>query len=850
MGNQPSSENPRHPSPFSPGDRESIRSEFQRTRDPDRILQWRSALVDRLVIESWREHLEPFHPKGLAVLAVGGFGRRHLFPFSDVDLLFLFEREEDAQASRDTLSACLQTLWDAGLRVSQSVRIPSECVELHERNVELNISLLDVRYLAGDVMLAERVAEKLPRFVQGQRQQLIRNLSRLTAERHQRYGGAIYHLEPNVKDGPGGIRDYQVLTWLSRIRSADARRIPEADLSELETARRLLFSIRCLLHYQAGRDSNVLSFDAQEAAAEIGGSPNPSAYMREYFRQARQVHRATMNLLEAAESQPGSSLFAHLLDRRSRLSNADFSVVKERVYLRVPQQIELDPAVVLRLFAFVARHGIRLSQDCRQRLGAHRGAIRAHYRRQGSFWEPLREALALPHTVLALREMHETSVLFDLFPEMEQIDCLVIRDFYHRYTVDEHSLVAIQTLLELNPDGDGKGRPFAEILSEVDRPDLIVFALLFHDVGKSSAAEGHVEASLWLAECAMERIAMPVEDRETVRFLIREHLTLSATLQSRDLSEPSTVAGVASRIGTVERLRALTLVTYCDISAVNPNAMTPWRATELIRLFRLVDRELTLELDSDRITDRPADRAELAAFLSGFPRRYILTHSRQEVEEHFEMARHLEARGAAVSLVRKHEVFHLTVLAKDRPFLFATLAGTLSGTGMNILKAEAFSNRRGEVLDTFVFADPNRNLDLNPSEVERLAALVEKAALGKLDVKRLLGNRPPPAAVSRGGRIRPRVVFDADASPSATLVQIISQDRPGLLHDLASVFSTAGCNIEVVLIDTEAHKAIDVFFVTKDGVKITDELRETLERELSQVCRPDANSKSPLLTRH
>lgn len=802
--------------------------------------------MDRLVIEAWREHLEPAHPKGLSVLAVGGFGRRNLFPFSDVDLLFLFEREDDAQASRSALSACLQRLWDAGLRVSQSVRIPAECVELHDRNVELNISLLDVRYLAGDALLAERVAERLPRFVLGQRQPLIRNLSRLTVERHQRYSGAIYHLEPNVKDGPGGIRDYQVLTWLTRIRGADARRIPEADLAELDNARRFLFSIRCLLHYHSGRDSNVLSFDAQEAAAETGGYTDPSHYMREYFRHARQVHRATMNLLEAAESQPGSSLFAHLLDRRSRLSNADFSVVKERVYLRVPQQIELDPAVVLRLFAFVARHGIRLAQDCRQRLAAHHDVIQAHYRRQGPLWEAFRSVLAQPHIVLALREMHETSVLFDLFPEMEQIDCLVIRDFYHRYTVDEHSLVAIQTLLNLKPDGEGKGRPFAEILSEVDRSDLIVFALLFHDVGKSSTAEGHVEASLWLAECAMERIEMPVDERETVRFLIREHLLLSATLRSRDLSEPSTVAAVAGRIGTVERLRALTLLTYCDINAVNPNAMTPWRAAELFRLFRLIDHELTRELDADRIAERPADRPELAAFLSGFPRRYILTHSRHEVEEHFEMTRQVETRGAAVSLVRKHDVFHLTVLAKDRPFLFATLAGTLSGTGMHILKAEAFSNRRGEVLDTFVFGDPNRNLDLNPSEVERLAGLVERAALGKLDVQQLLKNRPPAAAVSRGGRIRPRVVFDAEASPSATLVQIISQDRPGLLHDLASVFSTAGCNIEVVLIDTEAHKAIDVFFITKDGAKISEELRQALERELTQVCRFEPD-KSPAL---
>lgn len=816
----------------------AIRADFLRTRDPDRMLTWRSALVDRLVIAAWRQWVQPDAPAGFAVVATGGYGRHQLFPFSDVDLLLLCESERQAAEYQPLLSPFLQSLWDAGLRISQSVRTLEECLTLQERNVELHISLIDQRYLAGDAVLAGRLSDRLPAFLHGCRRPLVRGLARLTAERHRKAGQTIYHLEPNVKETPGGLRDWQVTGWVSQLQSCDGHRlVPRALGAGEEPARRFLFRIRCFLHYQSARDANVLTFDAQEAAAEAAGEHDPAVWMREYFRAAREIHRRALNALDAAESQPGTSLFSHLMGRGSRLSNAEFTIVRERVFLRAPLRLEQEPALVLRLFAFVARHGFPLSQDARERLTAQRGTLAASFGIPGPWFPGLQEIFRQRHAATALREMHETGVLFLLFPELETIDCLVVRDFYHRYTVDEHSLIAIQTLLELGTAPDAKATPFAEILAECDRRDLVVFALLFHDAGKGQPGEGHVEGSVWLAECAMERIQMPPEDRDVVRFLIHHHLALSRTLSARDLSAQETIQELAGQVGTVERLRSLALLTYCDVSAVNPNAMTPWRSAELFRLYRLVYHELTRELETDRITETAGLPAEIQAFVSGFPRRYLLTHGIGEMQEHFALASRLAERGVAAGLRRTHGAHQLTVAALDRPRLFAQLAGTLAAFGTSILKAEAYSNQRGEALDTFVFADPHRTLELNPPEAERLLTLIERAALGKLDVKQLLKSRPAVLPPSRKARIEPRVSFDNEASPAATLLQVMAQDRPGLLYELGSVLSDAGCNIEVVLVDTEAHRAIDVFFVTHGGAKLTKDVQSQLAPVLEDVCK-------------
>ena len=513
--------------------------------DPIRALAERSALVDGVVERSARDRLWPSFPAGMTLLAVGGYGRRHLFPYSDVDLLLLVETSRLVQDAPGPIAAFIQDLWDSGLRLSHSVRTPEECAEIHDQNIELNVSLLDQRFLAGDRALYARFAERLPRFLHAQRDPLMRNLTSLSRERHRKYQNTYYHLEPNIKDTPGGLRDYQLVRWLAQIRAVEAPQVESAFL--------FLARLRCLLHSRAGRDQNALTFDAQELAAEYFAAPGVAQWMRDYFRHARDLYRAAVRELESSEAQT-SSLFAQFKDWRSRLSNADFSVSRERVHLRVPHALEADPELALRLFQFVARHGIRPSTAAEERIAAAMPQLAEWFSTPRPVWPALQEILSLPYAPEAVRSMHETGVLRALFPEMAQIECLVVRDFYHRYTVDEHTLVALQAVAGLRGTHEPAVKRYTDLLSEMEEPALLLCALLFHDVGKGVAGGAHAEASLRAAEPALERIGMPRAERDLVSFLIRQHLEMSAVMTSRDLQDPATARHMAARVETVERL--------------------------------------------------------------------------------------------------------------------------------------------------------------------------------------------------------------------------------------------------------------------------------------------------------
>lgn len=751
--------------------------------DPLALLHARTAEVDRRV-------LRDFPPiPGVALVAVGGYGRRELFPYSDVDLLFLAVDEPTRLSLKDPLAPYLRELWDSGLRVSQSVRTPEDCLQFDTQNVELFISLLDQRFLAGDASLLARLGA--PKW----RADLMSHLTRLTRERHAKFQNTIYHLEPNVKDGPGGLRDFHTVRWAQNLGQSAA---PDG----LDGARDFLFDIRWRMHELSRRDNNALDFAMQDQV----DPEDPARLMRDYFRAARAVFRHCQNLLDSNERK-SSPLFARFRDRSSRLSNSDFSVIRERVYFRSPQQAATDPSVIEHLFAFVARHGVQLAPDTQDRLLAHLPTMKTQ-------WPAIREILSLPYADLALREMHDSGVLQAIFPEFLHLDALVVRDFYHRYTVDEHTLVALHTLAAMRRT---QGSGFAGLITEVHSLPLLYMALLFHDVGKGTG-EDHTIASLRMAEAMFTRIGLPAAEGEEVLFLIKSHLEMSAAMSSRNIYDPAVAADVAKRIGTVERLKYLTLLTYADISAVNPEAMTPWRSTLLWNLYLAVYRALTSELDTGRLEARSYGSPEREAFLDGLPVRYLRTHTESDIKLHMEMS----AQDASVRIDRDHEVYRLTVVASDRPFLFASIAGALASFGMNIVKAEAFANRHGVIVDTFHFTDPLRTLELNPGEDAVLVKTVRRTIRGELDVETLLKRRPMRAPASRHMQFEPRVSIDNTASEHSSLMEIIAEDRPGLLYRISSVISATGCNIEVVLIDTEAHRAFDVFYITKGGRKLNE----------------------------
>jgi [protein-PII] uridylyltransferase len=737
--------------------------------EPDGIDERRAA-VDSLVASLWPAL------DGVALTAVGGYGRGELFPFSDVDLLIVTSRTD----LREPLAPFIRDLWDAGLRISQSIHTVEECLAVDDTNIELSVSLLDRRFLLGDRALFDRLRDP-------PRERLTPALAKLTRERHAANGNTIYHLEPNVKDVPGGIRDLHVIRWLARL-DGNALTVPPHSL---------LFRIRTLLHEEARRDQNVLGYLMQDVCAARLGFPDPADLMRAYYREAAPIHRASLRRLDETETRR-SSLFAGFRERAARLSNADFSVVGGRVYFRVPPS---GPEVLVRLFEFLARHGLPLSRDAEDRAAAVETAAVT--------WSELRTILDLPHAGHAVRAMHNTGFLVRLFPETRGIESLVVRDFYHRYTVDEHTLVAIETAVKLRTEKDR----FGDLARETADYPLLLIALLFHDAGKGVPHENHSIASEEIAARAFEKLGMGAAEAVSALFLIRCHLEMSRIMTTRDLSDPETAAAVTRSVGTSERLKLLTLLTYCDISAVNPTALTPWRATLLWRLYLACARHLTHALQNEIAEE-------------GMPARYGLTHSPEEIAEH----RRMEAEGRTVRLQRSGTTYRMDVVSADRTFLFADIAGALAGFGMNILRAESFSNQRHVAIESFTFADPMRTLELNPEEFDRLERIVAKVISGERRVEDLLRAR---VASRRTGDQAPRVSFDNSASARATLFEITAEDRPGLLYDLARSISASACNIEVVLVDTQGHKAIDVFYVTRDGQALDDAAAGMLRDQLT-----------------
>jgi [protein-PII] uridylyltransferase len=749
----------------------------------------------------------------VTLAAVGGYGRRELFPFSDIDLLLLIDAPL-TDAEREPVAELLRRLWDSGLRVSQSVRTVAECCEIHDGNLELTISLLDRRSLAGDQRRYDELAERFPKFLSAQRTDIARHLCQMTRTRHTKYGNTIYHLEPNVKEHPGGLRDLHVLHWLSLLRNAEEQSNPEG--------RGFLFEVRTFLHQHFGRDNNLLSFDAQEAASD-----DPAAFMRRYYRGARDIFRSAAPVLDSYELT-GNSLLANFRDWRGRVSTTEFTVARERVLLRGPALLRSDPAAVSRLVEFAARHQLQLAPDTERRVREvlESGSPIA------SDWTAVQPLLAQSHSITGLRALQETGALERILPEWKNIDCLVTRDFSHRYTVDEHTLQTIAILESLTSTADPLRRRYADLLSEIEQPEVLKMALLLHDIGKGGGTGEHASASTKLSDVALERMAAPDAVRSAVLFLVEHHIDLSSIMSSRDLSDPATGREVGARVGTIERLKLLTLLTYADVSAVHPTAMTPWRLEQLWATYLVTYAELTKELDSERISG-PSIRPDLAWFLEGFPTRYLRTQSESDILHHCMLARQ---RMPAVDLQRSGGAYRLTAIVEDRSALLASLSGALAGFGMNILKAEAFVNARQQLLATFTFSDPHRTLELNPPESDRLRDTVIRTLEGKLNAAELLKNRRQPAQPA-GTRIQASVGFNQNASDRATLIEIVAQDRPGLLYDLCNTLASAGCNIEVVLIDTEAHKALDVFYVTAGGVKLEPEFERDLKAKLLNVCR-------------
>ena len=818
----------------------------------------RSAAVDALIVSLWKSDVA-----GLAIVAVGGYGRRELFPFSDVDLMFLLAVHVDERAVKDAIQRLSQALWDAGVRVSPMTRTLAECGRFDAQNVEFTLALLDARHVAGDAALTgQLIATAVPKVIAKDRKKCIARLLEVTAGRHAKYGGTLFHLEPNVKECPGGLRDAHVCEWLVRL-GGDGTAIAD----EFVEAREFLLLVRTFLHLRHGRDDNTLDWQTQDeaAAARLGtakGSVDPAFWMRIYFRHARAIERRMTQSTEEFSKPKAEPVLPSLCGIRKSYRNAaptGFEIRQSRISLAHGAGLEdpvHDPETVFAVFVAMARTGARLPRASEARLEDALPILSSHMEDGPGLWLQLQAILTGPFAGRALRAMHALGILELVIPEFHAIDALVIRDAYHRYTVDEHTFVLIDTLHALAGETkDAWASRFAVLLRELPHPELLLLAALLHDTGKGHQAERHALESARMAGNVLARLEVDPYEARMVLEIIRNHLEMSAALR-RDVFDQETIRSFAARVPTPEALRMLTLFTYADITAVHPDALTPWKAENLWRLYMATSNFLDRSVDDERVAAMaaseqgevmhrvhallPGQTDEVTKFLEGLPRRYLLTRSPEQIKSHVEMASRLSEGGNQVEFRYALGLSELTLITRDRPMLFAGMAGVLAAWQMNIVTADAFSNAHGLVVDCFRFTDTFRTLELNESERERFVESVRDVMSGRADLDAML------AARRRGRRRAPKVVvesrvdFDDAASTHSTLLQVVAQDTAGLLRALSLTLAERGCNIEVALVDTEGEMAIDVFYLTLAGAKLDAAQQEGLKLGLLEAIAANA----------
>jgi [protein-PII] uridylyltransferase len=843
---------------------ESARMErdFTATGDGGAAVAHRTRLIEDILKRLWHDLVsaDEAGPRDFTLVATGGFGRGWLFPYSDIDLLFLYADRHGEEIHKEAIRRFSQELWDLKLKLSPASRMLSECDRFDPNNTEFTISLLDCRYLAGDRELFARLHDKvIPKLVMREAKPLLQGLAEMTHERHRKFGQTVFHLEPNLKETPGGLRDYNVACWLALISAMgklgdwpDASLLRQPVRKQLDAALEFLMAARCFLHFRHGRDDNALSWEAQdEAAARRIGAPDAADltaadWMRIYFGHARAVQRTVIQLLEEIP-EAWSSLRRQFQGWKSRPSSPDFSVVDGMIFLQQSSSLR-DPEMLLRLFHFMAHHGLKLSATTEHRIEQELPALAVTPPRGAELWLYLQETLLQPHAAEALRAMHSLRLLTLLLPELKPIDSLVVRDFYHRFTVDEHSILAIESLHRLKESKSEWDKRYSELLGELEDPELLYLALLLHDTGKGVPGSNHVEASLEIAGRCLDRLDVEADERAAVLFLIGNHLEMSAQLR-RDIFNPETVAAFAEKVGTPERLKMLCLLTYADIKAVNPEALTPWKAENVWQLYIGAANYLNRSADQ-RVHDAngeklarlrslaPVTGIKFKDFVEGFPQRYLRVHSAEEVMRHMSMGEEFSHDAVQVDLKRGRHWYELTLVTKDRASLFATLTGVLAAWGMNIVKAHAFSNQAGTVVDTIYFTDRFRTLELNLSEWDRFKRSIIAVLAGEADLDKMLRDR------QRGEKslrvkvvVATRIDFDDECSSSSTLLQVIAQDRPRLLHRISSCLSRQKCNIEIALIDTEGQMAIDAFYLTSGGKKLTAEHQKKVEKALADELK-------------
>jgi len=827
----------------------AFRREFAlqaRRGDGGRALQERYADVMDGVVRHLVDAASVHTPKPFVVCALGGYGRRTLCLHSDVDLMILFEEEIGRDEER-FVNAVLQPLWDLQLVVGHQIRELSDFEHLESGNTEFLLAALDARPIAGRHGLFDRVRARVAGLIAADRQSAVEALLTLIEARHAQFNGTIYQLEPDIKNAPGGLRDIAALRYLQTLGGEvfEADRLRTA--GAIEAAEDFLLIVRGVLHAESGRDANVLTHELQERVADAmgfegaGARERVEALMGAYFRSARGTARALARSQRTARP--------HAERQAPTPVGRQFEIAADGIAFTDAAMAADRPSLWIELFRLALAEGCAVSEAALDCIEEH---VRRYTADDFSATEEDRQALRSlfyprPGLYARLSEMHDCGLLNRVLPEFEGIHCRVIRDFHHKYTVDEHTLLTTRGLETLwNPSTPGRRR-FGMLLEELRMPEGLALALMLHDIGKAGEGD-HAPESARLARTALDRLDVPADARHAIEFLVRNHLAMSQVAFRRDLDDPHVVAQFAHLVGTEELLKMLCLMTLVDVEAVSSTTLTPWKEELLWRLYVETYNQLTLGYGDELvpqdpaglavvIAGRPGDiaEAELTQFLEGLPRRYLALFGLASIYRHVRLARGIRRDEVHAILENHDDVWELTIVTLDKPGLFSNIAGVLSYFGMDIHRGQAMTTPVGLVLDVFEFSDEQAFLRQNPGATGEITRMLDRVVAGWVDVPGLLRGRLQSVLYRRRHSEPARLHFDNEHSQKYTVLEVVADDAPGLLHRVSRVVWEQGCDLELALIATEGRRAVDVLHLTRAGKKLVESERNTLKHELERV---------------
>ena len=792
----------------------------------------------------------------LGLVATGGYGRGELAPLSDIDLLFLRPYKQTPRGEQ-IVEFMLYLLWDLGLKVGHATRTVEESLRYAERDQTIRTALLEARYLWGDRALFDELQRGFAqKFYIGDGRDFVDAKLVERDQRHQRMGDSRYVVEPNVKEGKGGLRDLHLLFWIAKYLyrvSEPGELVAKGVLTReearhFERAERFLSTVRCHIHYLTGRADDRLSFDLQrEIAARLGYQDRPGSrgvvrFTKHYYLHAKTVGDLTRIFVAALEDSRRRKPKLAALWQSLRPRELDgFRLDGERLAVTAPDTFAKDPVAILRLFHVAQENDLDI-HPATLRLITQNIRLVDRLRNDPDANRLFMEMLTSRHDPeTTLRRLNEAGVFGRFVPDFGRVVAQTQHDMYHTYTVDEHTIRAIGILSKIESGALKEDHPLsADVVHKILSRPVLYLAVLLHDIAKGRGGDH----SILGADVAMQlgpRLGLSAAETETVAWLVRYHLAMSATSFQRDLMDPKTIETFAALVQSPERLRLLLVLTVCDIRAVGPNVWNNWKAALLRQLYNTTEQVLSGgTLSGGRAKRIKQIQTEMAKLLPGwseadqeahFARGYAsywLSFPPATLARQAELVRSAERAGQPLAIEHRvdvaRSVTEVTIYTLDTHGLFARLAGAMAISGANIVDAKIFTLANGMALDTFWIQDLEGKPFDGPQRLARLAARVELSLSNRLDIQRELDSqRGSWPKRDRVFTVEPRVLIDNNASDTFTVIEVNGRDRPGFLHVVTRALTRLNLQIATAHVTTYGERAVDVFYV-KDlfGLKVVN----------------------------